>query len=43
MYELRENVIRTYRIEGRYPKTSIGRLVWIVWNGLWEAHGWSGW
>ena len=43
MCVLREHRIHTYNIEGGYFKTGIGRLAWIVWNGLWEAHGGSGW
>ena len=36
---LREKGVHSYNIEGRYLKTGIGRMVWIVWNRLWGSHG----
>ena len=39
MCVLREQGIHSYNIEGRYLKTGIGRMVWIVWNRLWGSHG----
>ena len=42
MCGLRDHRSHTYKIEGNYLKTCIGRMVWIVWNNIWEAHGGSG-
>ena len=39
MCVLREQGVHSYNIEGRYLKTGIGRMVWIVWNRLWGSHG----
>ena len=35
MRGLREHGVHTYKIERSYLKTGIGKLVLIVWNGLW--------